>query len=80
MKFFLDMTEIPKEVTEKKLAGLINDCQTYLHKDIRKSPIPVYPGIHYFMGGIYVDEKHRTVMKNLTQQENAVLSTMEQTV
>ena len=62
---FLDMTEIPKEVTEKKLAELINDCQTYLHKDIRKSPIPVYPGIHYFMGGIYVDEKHRTVMKNL---------------
>ena len=23
------------------------------------------PGIHYFMGGIYVDEKHRTPVRNL---------------
>ena len=32
----------------------------YLHKDIRKEPVPVSPGIHYFMGGIHVDECHRT--------------------
>jgi succinate dehydrogenase / fumarate reductase flavoprotein subunit len=49
---FLDMTELPKEVMEHKLAGLVDDCQTYLHKDIRKEPIPILPGIHYFMGGI----------------------------
>ena len=62
---YLDMTEIPKEVTARKLAGLVSDCQTYLHKDIRKEPIQVVPGIHYFMGGIYVDEKHRTPVRNL---------------
>lgn len=62
---FLDMTKIPKDVIELKLSGLVTDCQTYLHKDIRKEPIVVYPGIHYFMGGIYVDEQHRTIMKNL---------------
>lgn len=38
---FLDMTELPKEVMEHKLAGLVDDCQTYLHKDIRKEPIPI---------------------------------------
>ena len=43
---FLDMTELPKEVMEHKLAGLVDDCQTYLHKDIRKEPIPILPGIH----------------------------------
>lgn len=32
---FLDMTELPKEVMEHKLAGLVDDCQTYLHKDIK---------------------------------------------
>lgn len=62
---FLDMTELPKEVMEHKLAGLVDDCQTYLHKDIRKEPIPILPGIHYFMGGIQVDERHRTSMRNL---------------
>ena len=59
------MTELPKEVMEHKLAGLVDDCQTYLHKDIRKEPIPILPGIHYFMGGIQVDERHRTSMRNL---------------
>ena len=62
---FLDMTELPKEVMEHKLAGLVDDCQTYLQKDIRKEPIPILPGIHYFMGGIQVDERHRTSMRNL---------------
>lgn len=62
---FLDMTEISSDVFEKKLAGLVSDCLIYLHKDIRKEPIPIYPGIHYFMGGIYVDERHRTTMKHL---------------
>ena len=62
---YLDMTEIPKDVTDRKLAGLVSDCQIYLHKDIRKEPVQVVPGIHYFMGGIYVDEKHRTPVRNL---------------
>ena len=35
---YLDMTEIPKDVTDRKLAGLVSDCQIYLHKDIRKEP------------------------------------------
>lgn len=62
---FLDMTDIPSDIFEKKLTGLVNDCLLYLHRDIRKEPIPVYPGIHYFMGGIYVDEQHRTTVKHL---------------
>lgn len=38
---FLDMTEISKEVISNKLSGLADDCMTYLHKDIRKEPVPV---------------------------------------
>lgn len=62
---YLDMTEISKDVINQKLAGLLSTVQTYLQKDIRKEPIQVSPGIHYFMGGIYVDEEHRTAIKNL---------------
>ena len=56
---FLDMTEISEEIISNKLSGLADDCMTYLHKDIRKEPVSVLPGIHYFMGGILVDEQHR---------------------
>ena len=62
---YLDMTVIPKDVIERKLAGLITDCQIYLRQDIRKEPIEVSPGIHYFMGGIDVDARHRTAVKYL---------------
>ena len=31
---YLDMTDIPKDVIERKLAGLITDCLTYLRQDI----------------------------------------------
>lgn len=62
---FLDMTEIPDQIISKKLSGLLDDCMTFLGKDIRKEAIPVFPGIHYFMGGIMVDEKHRTALRHL---------------
>lgn len=62
---YLDMTELSETTVEQKLKGLKSDCQIYLHKDIRNNPIEVSPGIHYFMGGIYVDEKHRTSIRNL---------------
>lgn len=62
---YLDMTELSEATVEQKLKGLKSDCQMYLHKDIRNNPIEVFPGIHYFMGGIYVDEKHRTSIRNL---------------
>lgn len=62
---YLDMSQIPAEMMEKKLGDLVEDCMIYLHIDPRKEPVPVSPGIHYFMGGIRVDEGHRTVFQNL---------------
>ena len=38
----------------------------------------VLPGIHYFMGGILVDEQHRTPIQNLfALPENAVPNIMK---
>jgi succinate dehydrogenase / fumarate reductase flavoprotein subunit len=62
---YLDLTRLPKEVLSDKLPMLVEDCKTYLGIDPSKKPIPVFPGIHYFMGGIQVDEAHRTVFQNL---------------
>ena len=48
-----------------KLAGVLEACHDFLALDPLKEPIPVSPGIHYFMGGLYVDVNHRTPIANL---------------
>ncbi len=64
-QIYLDMTNLNKETQQEKLQGVIEDCIQFLGIDPAKEPIPVEPGIHYFMGGIRVDRCHRTSMKNL---------------
>ncbi len=62
---YLDMTAIEKKVWKTRLSDLRDQCVHYIAVDPMKEPIPVSPGIHYFMGGIRVDESHRTNLHNL---------------
>ncbi len=64
-KTYLDMTEIPDAVWDKKLSDLREEIMHYFPLDPKKHPIPVEPAIHYFMGGIYVDERHESSMHGL---------------
>ncbi len=57
---FLDMTELDEDVWKNRLTDLRKECMELLGKDPAAEPIEVSPGIHYFMGGICVDELHRT--------------------
>lgn len=62
---YLDLTHLSRDVLENKLSSVVEDCKKYLNFDPAKDYIPVYPGIHYFMGGIYADINHETSVKNL---------------
>ena len=62
---YLDMTGLSDEIWKKKLSDLREELRRYLGIDPAKEPIPVEPGIHYFMGGIDVDVYHRTNIQNL---------------
>jgi succinate dehydrogenase / fumarate reductase flavoprotein subunit len=62
---YLDLTGLSKETWKKKLPDLRQEIIDYLNIDPARVPVPVEPGIHYFMGGIDVDVKHRTNIKNL---------------
>ncbi len=59
-RVYLDMSAITKADWNNKLADLRAEIIDYLGLDPAAHPIPVAPGIHYFMGGIRVDVKHRT--------------------
>lgn len=62
---YLDMTGLDAETWRSKLPDLRAELMHYLALDPKRQPIPVSPGIHYFMGGLYVDERHRTTIPGL---------------
>lgn len=64
-EIFLDMTAVPSSVWQERLKELREEMLRYLSIDPAKEPVPVTPGIHYFMGGIDVDKEHRTNLSGL---------------
>ena len=64
-KVYLDLTGLPEEVKRDKLSDLFEEITAYKSINPSVTPVPVEPGIHYFMGGISVDQGHRTNVKGL---------------
>ena len=62
---YLDLCGLSRQTWKEKLADLREEIQYYLALDPAKEPVPVSPGIHYFMGGIHVDRDHRTNLPGL---------------
>ena len=62
---YLDITHLDENTIKEKLDEVYEICRTYLNLNPITEPIPVYPGIHYFMGGIRTDENHKTNIKGL---------------
>ena len=61
---YLDMTHLAEENWER-LSDLREECIRLLGTDPKTDYVKVAPGIHFFMGGIYVDEHHRTSLEGL---------------
>ena len=51
---FLDVTHLPKEVQDK-LSSVLNIYHKFTGHDPRKEPMRIFPGVHYSMGGAWVD-------------------------
>jgi len=52
---YLDVTEIPRETLDRKLEGILEIYEKFLGVDPRVEPMRVFPGMHYTMGGIWVN-------------------------
>ena len=61
----LDLTGLSDDVWSGKLSDLRAEVQSYMNIDPKLIPVPVSPGIHYFMGGIRVNIRHETSVKKL---------------
>ena len=62
---YLDITYLSKDIMERKLSNVIDLYEKFSGENPRKTPMKVYPAPHYSMGGIFVDNKHRTEIQGL---------------
>jgi succinate dehydrogenase / fumarate reductase flavoprotein subunit len=56
---YLDLTHIPRETLDRKLEGILEIYEKFLGVDPRVEPMKVFPGVHYTMGGIWIDNENQ---------------------
>lgn len=62
---YLDISHLDEDIIKTKLDEVYEICTNYLNLDPTSDAIPVYPGVHFFMGGIKTDENHKTNIQGL---------------
>lgn len=55
LEIYLDVTHLPKELLEKKLAGVLEIYDKFMGEDPYVNPMRIFPAVHYSMGGLWVD-------------------------
>ncbi|HZN95059.1 MAG TPA: succinate dehydrogenase flavoprotein subunit [Myxococcales bacterium] len=51
---YLDVTHIPAKVLDAKIKGVMEIYEKFVGDDPRTTPMVIFPGMHYSMGGLYV--------------------------
>jgi succinate dehydrogenase / fumarate reductase flavoprotein subunit len=62
---YLDLTHLDPAVLDRKLGGILEIYEKFVGVDPRREPMKVFPGMHYTMGGLWVDFRHRTNIPGL---------------
>jgi len=69
---YLDLTHIPKKDLDVKLGGILEIYEKFVGDDPRVTPMKVFPGMHYSMGGLWVQfaKDERTGMLDESSAKN----------
>lgn len=62
---YLDISFLGKKLINTRLFEIADLCKKYANLDVTKQSIPVYPSVHFFMGGLAVDKNHKTSVDHL---------------
>ena len=62
---YLDVTHIPPDVLERKLGAILEIYEMFVGDDPKHVPMRIFPGVHYSMGGLWVDFDQRTNIPGL---------------
>jgi len=62
---YLDLTHIDRETLNRKLEGILEIYEKFVGDDPRDVPMKIFPGMHYTMGGLWVDFNQGTNIKGI---------------
>jgi succinate dehydrogenase / fumarate reductase flavoprotein subunit len=62
---YLDLTHIDPETLTRKLGAILEIYEMFVGDDPRYVPMRIFPGVHYSMGGLWVDFEQRTNIPGL---------------
>jgi succinate dehydrogenase / fumarate reductase flavoprotein subunit len=62
---YLDLTHIDRATLDRKLEGILDIYQKFVGDDPHDVPMKIFPGMHYTMGGLWVDFNQRTNIPGL---------------
>jgi succinate dehydrogenase / fumarate reductase flavoprotein subunit len=62
---YLDLTHIDRETLNRKLEGILEIYEKFVGDDPREVPMKIFPGMHYTMGGLWVDFNQSTNIKGI---------------
>src|SRR3989475_6191001 len=62
---YLDLSHIPAETLDRKLGAILEIYEMFVGDDPRHVPMRIFPGVHYSMGGLWVDFNQRTNIPGL---------------
>ncbi len=57
---YLDLTHIDRATLDRKLEGILEIYEKFVGDDPREVPMKIFPGMHYTMGGLWVDFNQQT--------------------
>lgn len=62
---YLDIAFLGEKCIRSRLLEVAEVCKKYAGLDVTRESIPVDPSVHFFMGGLWVDSKHKTTIDRL---------------
>ncbi|ATW24413.1 succinate dehydrogenase flavoprotein subunit [Candidatus Formimonas warabiya] len=62
---YLDLTHLPADFLTRRLGGILEIYEKFHGDDPKKVPMKIFPGVHYFMGGLHVAWNHMTCIPGL---------------
>src|SRR5437763_15553181 len=57
---YLDLTHLDRATLNRKLEGILEIYEKFVGDDPREVPMKIFPGMHYTMGGLWVDFNQQT--------------------
>ena len=76
---YLDLTHIPAQKLTEKLGAILEIYEMFVGDDPRYVPMRIFPGVHYSMGGLWVDFEQRTNIRDYLLPEKPIIQSTELT-